>query len=176
MAEIFGLDHVGIAVRDLESAIETFSRLLGDGSEAYRIDPGVEYDDEGEVVDEWRIAYLDAGNDVLIELIQPVTAGKGPIGEFIEKRGEGIHHISFWVSPRSEFTAFFEALDGMGFETVNDEPWQSDPDALHDNVFGYIHPKSAHGTLIELITPYRAGGGSMRPVETADKGGVVDDT
>lgn len=175
MGEILGLDHVGIAVRDLEEAIETFSALFGGDPEVYRIDPGIEYDDDGNVVDKWRIAYLDTGNDVLLELIQPVTPGEGPIGTFIERRGEGLHHISFWVSPRSEFASFFELLNGMGFATVNEEPWRSDPDAAHDNLFGYIHPKSAHGTLIELITPYRVGDGSMEPVGTAEEGGVDEE-
>ena len=175
MGEIFGLDHVGIAVRDLDVAIETFSKLLGGDPEVYRIDSGVEYDDDGNVVDEWRIAYLDTGNDVLLELIQPVTVGEGPMGQFIERHGEGLHHISFWVSPRSEFATFFESLDGMGFRTVNDEPWRSDPDTERDNLFGYIHPKSAHGTLVEFITPYSVGDGAMHPVETGTEGGVAED-
>lgn len=173
MSGILGLDHVGIAVRDLDESIETYSALLGGDREVYRIDDGIEYDDEGNVIDEWEIAYLDAGNDVLLELIQPVTPGEGPMGEFLEANGEGIHHISFWVE-REEFAEFFETLSSLGFDTVGDEPWRSDPDSERDNLFTYIHPKSAHGTLIELISPYRVEDGEMTPVDDHRDGGVVD--
>lgn len=164
MAEIIGLDHVGIAVRDLEESIETFSKLLGPDCEVYRIDPGFEYDDEGNVVATWRIAYLDTGNEVLLELIQPETPDQGPVGRFIDRHGEGLHHISFWVAPRSGFRAFFEELPETGFEMVGAAPWRSDPDSERDNLFTYIHPGSAHGTLIELITPYEITSEGMIPV------------
>lgn len=166
MDDIFGLDHVGIAVADLDQAVETFSALLGGDSEVYRLDPGYEYDDDGAVIDEWRLAYLDTGNGVLIELVQPV-AEDGPMARFLEHHGEGLHHVSFWVEPKSEFGAFFETLAELGFDTVGDGPWRSAPESDHDNRYTYVHPDSAHGTLVEFITPYDVADGEMDSVERA---------
>jgi methylmalonyl-CoA/ethylmalonyl-CoA epimerase len=171
MPQVVGLDHVGIAVEDLDKAVETFEQLLGDDAEVHRIDPGKEYDEEGNVVEEIRFAYLDAGNGVLLELMQPGTTGEGAIGKYIAANDEGIHHISFWVEPKSEFAQFFETLREMGFATVGDEPWRSDPSADRDNVYTYIHPKSSHGTLIELISPYEVTDGVMETRETAETAG-----
>jgi methylmalonyl-CoA/ethylmalonyl-CoA epimerase len=172
MAEINGIDHVGIAVEDLEEAVATFTELLGTDAEVFRIDDGREFDDEGNLQEEWRIAYLDGGNDVLLEFIEPGEVGEGPLGRFVEKHGEGLHHISFWVSPRSEFGTFFEILADMGFATTDPNPRRSDPEASMDNKFTYVHPKDAHGVLIELITPYRMEDDQMKPVESAEDGGV----
>jgi methylmalonyl-CoA/ethylmalonyl-CoA epimerase len=169
MSDIVGLDHVGIAVRDLDEAVDTYSALLGADAESGRIDPGYEYDDEGNVVEEMRFAYLDSGNGVQIELLEPGEPGVGAIGTFLEERGEGLHHISFWVSPKSEFAEFFGVLSELGFETVGDRPWRSDPDADRDNVYTYIHPGSCHGTLVELITPFTFEDGGMKSVETAEE-------
>ncbi|MFB6310095.1 MAG: VOC family protein [Salinirussus sp.] len=166
MADVIGLDHVGIAVADLDDAIETFSALLGQDAEVYRLDPGQEYDEDGNVVDEWRLAYLDTGNDVLLELIQPI-AEDGAVARFIERRGEGLHHISFWVDPKSEFATFFETLSDLGFATVGDSPWRSAPESGHDNRYTYVHPDSAHGTLVEFITPYDIADGEMMSLEHA---------
>lgn len=171
MPQVVGLDHVGIAVEDLDKAVDTFSKLLGDDAEVHRIDPGKEYDDDGNVVEEIRFAYLDAGNGILLEIMQPGTVGEGAIGNYVEANGEGIHHISFWVEPKSEFGEFFQALSEMGFVTVGEEPWRSDPRAERDNVYTYIHPKSSHGTLIELISPYRVEDGVMKTAESAEEAG-----
>ncbi|WP_247730371.1 VOC family protein [Halovivax limisalsi] len=172
MAQVAGLDHVGIAVEDLDEAVETFEALLGEDAEVHRIDPGKEYDDDGNVVEEIRFAYLGAGNDVMLELMQPGTVGEGAIGSYLEANGEGIHHISFWVEPKSEFGQFFETLSDLGFATVGDEPWRSDPSAERDNVYTYLHPKSTHGTLIELISPYEVEDGVMQTRETAADAGL----
>lgn len=171
MGQVVGLDHVGIAVEDLDRAVETFSELFGGDAEVHRIDPGKEYDDEGNVVEEIRFAYLDAGNGILVELMQPGTVGEGAIGEYVAANGEGIHHVSFWVEPKSEFAEFYEKLGEMGFATVGDEPWRSDPSAERDNVYTYIHPKSSHGTLIELITPFEVEDGVMKSRGTAAEAG-----
>lgn len=169
MDQICGLDHVGITVQDLDEAIDTFTRLLGADAVSHRIDPGYEYDEDGNVVEELRFAYLATGNGVQIELLEPGEKGSGAIGSFLERNGEGIHHISFWVSPKSEFAEFFEMLSELGFATVGDRPWRSDPDASRDNIYTYIHPNSCHGTLIELITPFTFEDGEMKSLESAAK-------
>lgn len=161
MADVIGLDHVGIAVTDLDEAVETFSKLLGRDAEAWRDENGRELDDEGNVLEEFRFAYLETGNGVALELMEPGEVGEGAIGSFVEQHGEGLHHVSFWVSPKSEFGEFFESLAAMGFATVGDDPWRSDPDADRDNVYTYVHPSDAHGTLVEFITPYRFEDGNM---------------
>lgn len=171
MPQIVGLDHVGIAVEDLDDAVETFEKLLGDDAVAHKIDPGKEYDDQGNVIEEIRFAYLDAGNDVMLELMQPGEVGEGAIGEFLAANGEGIHHVSFWVEPKSEFGEFFDQLEDLGFLTVGEEPWRSDPSAERDNVYTYLHPKSTHGTLVELISPFEVEDGVMQTRETAADAG-----
>lgn len=169
MSDIIGLDHVGIAVHDLEDAIETFEKLLGEDAESCRIDPAYEFDEDGNVVEEMRFAYIETGNGVQIELLEPGEIGSGAVGGFLETNGEGVHHISFWVSPKSEFDELFSVLSELGFTTVGDRPWRSDPDADRDNVYTYIHPRSAHGTLIELITPFTFENGEMQSVDTAEE-------
>ncbi|MFC7233364.1 VOC family protein [Saliphagus sp. GCM10025308] len=169
MDRITGLDHVGIAVRDLDEAVETFGKLLGEDAESHRIDPGYEYDEDGNLVEEMRFAYLETGNGVQIELLEPGEVGSGAIGSYIQKFGEGLHHISFWISPKSEFGELFATLSELGFTTVGDRPWRSDPEADRDNVYTYIHPSSAHGTLIELITPFTFEDGEMKSADTAEE-------
>ena len=125
------IEHIGIAVKDLELAKHTFKLLLG--TEAYK-----EETVESEGV---STAFFKVG-EVKIELLQ-ATNTDSPIAKFIDKRGEGIHHIAFEVDSVEEKTA---ELNDNGFVMLSEKP-----KAGADNkLINFLHPKSANGVLVEL--------------------------
>lgn len=125
------VEHIGIAVKNLEESNALFSSLLG-------VFP---YKMETVASEHVRTSFFRKG-ETKIELLES-TADDGPIGKFIEKRGEGIHHIAFEVQDiREEMQRLSEA----GFRLLNEEPKMG---ADHKLVC-FIHPKSANGVLIEL--------------------------
>lgn len=136
------VEHIGIAVRDLEKANDLFARLLGQGP--YKIETV-----ESENV---RTSFFRNG-ETKIELLESL-APEGPIGKFIEKRGEGIHHIAFEVS---DIRAEMERLESEGFQLINREP----KPGADNKLVCFIHPKSANGVLIELCQS--AGDGENHP-------------
>ena len=124
------LDHIGIAVRDLESAVRTYERGLG----------LVCTHRETVETEQVKTAFLPLG-DTHLELLESLSPD-GPIGRFLEKRGEGIHHLCFEVedldaalarSKAEGLTPLGEPRDGAGGKRVV-----------------FLHPKGAHGVLIEL--------------------------
>lgn len=125
------LEHIGIAVKSLAEANERFARLLG--REHYKVE---------EVVSEGvRTSFFQIGG-VKIELLE-ATNQTSPIARFIEKRGEGIHHLAFEVADINES---LKQYADKGFELINAEP-----KAGADNKrISFLHPKSTHGVLIEL--------------------------
>jgi len=125
------LEHIGIAVRNLADANETFARLLG--REHYKTEfvPS-----EGVTTSFFMVG------DVKIELLQAAD-GNSAIGKFIEKRGEGIHHIAFAVADINEAIKKYAAL---GFEVINTEPKKG----ADGKLVAFLHPKSTNGVLIEL--------------------------
>jgi methylmalonyl-CoA/ethylmalonyl-CoA epimerase len=125
------LEHIGIAVRNLDAANELFARLLG--VEHYKVE---EVPSEGV-----RTSFFRVG-DVKIELLE-ATHDDSPIGRFIGKRGEGIHHLAFEVA---DVAAAVDDLEAKGFE-----PLQRSPKIGADNkLVAFLHPKSTNGVLVEL--------------------------
>lgn len=125
------LEHIGIAVKNLEGANRLFARLLG--RDHYKIESV-----ESEHVD---TSFFEIGG-VKIELLQ-ATDDASPIARFVDKRGEGIHHLAFEVADIRESILHYQQL---GFELVNSEPKKG-----ADNKWVcFLHPKSANGVLIEL--------------------------
>lgn len=125
------LEHIGIAVKNLEGANKLFARLLG--RDHYKIESV-----ESEHVD---TSFFEIGG-VKIELLQ-ATDDASPIARFVDKRGEGIHHLAFEVADIRESILHYQQL---GFELVNSEPKKG-----ADNKWVcFLHPKSANGVLIEL--------------------------
>ncbi len=124
------VDHIGIAVRDGEAASNLY-RLLG-----FRL-KGKEYVEEQEL---WAY-FLEGEDGVRIELLEPTG---GVVAKFIEKRGEGIHHIAVEVE---DVTALTEELRRRGFRTVYEEPKRG----AEGTLVNFIHPKSANGVLIEIL-------------------------
>ncbi|HUM45401.1 MAG TPA: methylmalonyl-CoA epimerase [Chitinophagales bacterium] len=125
------IEHVGIAVKDLERANETYGKLLG----------VPHYKTEAVESEKVTTSFFKTG-DNKIELLQS-TDPDGVISKFIEKKGEGIHHIAFAVANIREE---MNRLKAAGFILLNEEPKRG-----ADNKWVcFVHPKNTHGVLIEL--------------------------
>jgi methylmalonyl-CoA/ethylmalonyl-CoA epimerase len=125
------LEHIGIAVKNMEKANATFAQLLG--REHYKIE---EVESEGV-----RTSFFDIGG-VKIELLE-ATREDSPIAKFIEKRGEGLHHLAFQVA---DISNSIETYRKKGFELINETPKKG----ADNKMISFLHPKSTDGVLIEL--------------------------
>lgn len=125
------IEHIGIAVKDLEIGNEIYKNLFG--AAHYKIE---------EVASEnVKTSFLRVGPNK-IELLE-ATSPDSAIAKYIEKRGEGIHHIAFAVTDiRSEM----QRLESQGFRLLNKEPKRG----ADNKLVCFVHPKSANGVLIEL--------------------------
>ena len=124
------ISHLGIAVKDLEEAREFYRSVLGLESS----DPIIGGD--GTI----NVSMVEVGN-TLIELLQPI-GNEGVIAKFLEKRGEGFHHICYEVD---DINAEISSLKAAGMEILG-EPR---PGAEGMSVF--LHPRGTHGVLVELV-------------------------
>ena len=124
------IDHIGIAVSDLESAKRFYEEALG-----LRVT-------REETLDEMKIAFIPIG-EVNLELIQSTT-DEGVIAKFIAKRGEGVHHIAYQVE---DVSSVLDALKAQGVKVVDDAPRPG----AHGTEVAFVHPKSTHGVLTELV-------------------------
>ncbi len=125
------LAHIGIAVKSLSSSVAIFSRLLESG------DPPVESVPDQQV----NIAFFRLG-DVSMELTEP-TNPRSPISKFLEKRGEGVHHLSFEVD---DLDGELRRLKDQGFQLIDERPRQG----AGGHRIAFLHPRSTNGVLIEL--------------------------
>ncbi len=132
MARVSKIDHLGIAVKNLEEAVKAYNEILG-------VEP-VEIEDVPQ--EKVRVAMFKVGESY-IELLEG-TSPDSAISKYIEKRGEGIHHIAFRVENIEE--AMNELKDKVRF--VYDKPRAV---SNGKRIINFIHPKSAHGVLIELV-------------------------
>ncbi|MBO9699144.1 MAG: methylmalonyl-CoA epimerase [Sporocytophaga sp.] len=132
------LEHIGIAVKSIEAAIPLFSKLLN--REPYK-----EEFVEGEKV---RTLFFKCGN-VKIELLESTTED-GAIAKFIEKRGEGIHHLAFEVE---DINQEMLRMKDEGFALLNDQP----KTGADNKMICFLHPKTTGGTLIELCQENKKG-------------------
>jgi methylmalonyl-CoA/ethylmalonyl-CoA epimerase len=125
------IEHIGIAVKDLESANELYARLLGE--QPYKQE---EVEREGVMT-----SFFQVGPNK-IELLE-ATKEDSPIAKYIEKRGEGVHHIAFEVD---DIKAEMKRLKEDGFRLLSEEPKRG----ADNKMVAFIHPKSANGVLVEL--------------------------
>ena len=125
------IEHIGIAVACLDESIPLFERLLGSAS----------YKTEEVLSEGVRTAFFCAG-DQKIELLEPTTPNS-PIARFLEKRGQGIHHIAFEVS---DIHSEINRLQAEGFVVLNETPKMG----ADQKQVVFLHPKSTGGVLIEL--------------------------
>ncbi|ANU19345.1 methylmalonyl-CoA epimerase [Planococcus plakortidis] len=125
------VDHIGIAVKDLEQVLPYYTETLG--CPLKKIE-----EVEGQQV---KVAFIDAGN-IKLELLEPMSEDS-PIHKFIEKKGEGIHHIAFGVDGIEERMA---ELRENGVKLLSEEPKPGAGGAM----VAFLHPKSSNGVLYEL--------------------------
>lgn len=128
---MFSIDHLGIAVRSLDQALEFYTRQLG-MSVAMR---------ETVEQEKVRVAMLPAGES-RIELLEPSEEGSA-IARFLDKRGEGLHHVALRVP---DLTAAVERLKSAGARILN-EPKRG----AGGHLYVFVHPVSTGGVLLELI-------------------------
>ena len=129
---VVGIDHIGIAVNKLDEAISLYRDFLGLELE------GVHVVEEQRV----RVASFSTGGETRIELLEPIES-ESPVARFIEKRGEGIHHIALKVR---NIEAVLEELKEKGLTLVDEKPRVGVGGAK----IAFIHPKSTRSVLIEL--------------------------
>lgn len=125
------VEHIGIAVKSLEQAIPLFEKLLNTAC----------YKTEAVVSEAVTTAFLQQG-ETKIELLQSSTQD-GVVQKFIEKRGEGIHHIAFAVN---DIRAEMKRLQAEGFTLLNEEP----KPGADNKLVCFLHPKDTNGVLVEL--------------------------
>jgi methylmalonyl-CoA/ethylmalonyl-CoA epimerase len=129
-----GINHIGIAVKDIESSIELYKKIFR-----------VEHMHRERIVEQKvELASFKVG-ETLIELTSPLDENS-PVAKFIEKKGEGIHHIAFGTD---DVEGELGRLQGEGIKLINETP---QPGA-HDMMIAFLHPKSTGGVLMELCQP-----------------------
>ncbi len=125
------IDHIAVVVRDLDEALTFYQDALG-----------LEVTERREVpAEQVAIASLSLG-DASIELVQPLHAESG-IARFLEKQGEGLHHICLNVD---DIAKAMDQLQNAGADLITERP-RTGADGKR---YAFIHPKSAHGVLLEL--------------------------
>ena len=128
---ILRVEHIGIAVKEMESANKLFEALLGISN--YKI--------ESVASENVSTSFFKTG-EAKIELLES-TSDSGPIAKFIEKKGQGIHHIAFETN---DIKAEMKRLKDLGFELLSDEPKRG----ADNKLICFLHPKSTSGVLVEL--------------------------
>ena len=126
------LDHVAIAVKDLEKSIQVYEDL------------GLNFTDDREVVESQGVqtAFAAMDENAHLELLTPFGES-GPIHKYLEKKGEGIHHLCFKVP---DIEAKCNELKEKGYVFLNESPVVG----AHNCLVNFMHPKSTGGVLIEL--------------------------
>lgn len=125
------IDHIGIAVKDTEQAVDLFSKLFNRKP----------FHQETLETQQLQVSFFEL-NDSKVELIQPISE-KSTVHKFLENKGEGIHHVAFEVD---DIYAEMERLKSEGFQPLTAEPYVG---ALNKLVC-FFHPKTTNGVLVEL--------------------------
>jgi methylmalonyl-CoA/ethylmalonyl-CoA epimerase len=134
MKSVKAINHIGIAVRSLDEQRRYYEDALGAVFESVEEVPSQRV----------RVAFFRIG-DIRIELLEP-TEPASPIASFLEKRGEGLHHIAFTVE---DIKARIAELKQSGLRMIDEVPR---PGSHHMQI-AFVHPKSTHGVLTELCEP-----------------------
>ena len=128
-----GIHHLGVAVHDLDEAVETYKRLFG-----AEVEHRAQVDDQGV---EAAAVLVGAGR---VELLAPL-GDETPVGKFLAKRGPGMHHVAYEVD---DVQAELDRLSAAGAELIDVEP--------RPGLFGlqvaFVHPDAIHGVLTEVVS------------------------
>lgn len=127
------IDHIGIVVRDIQTALELYRDVYGMKVAKIETYPEVQA----------TIAFIPLG-EVLIELIQPTQPGQGPVGEFLEQNGEGFHHLALRVQ---DIDKEMGRLAQSDFPPVDKEPRDGGLGAL----IAFLNPTDTQNVLTELV-------------------------
>ncbi len=131
-----GINHIGVAVTSIAEQTPFYRDVLG-----------LEYEGEETVADQKvRVAFFRCGA-VRIELLEG-TAPDSPVARFIEKRGQGLHHVAYSVE---DLPARIAELKSQGIQMIDERPRPGG----HGMAIAFIHPKSSEGVLTELCEPGR---------------------
>ena len=125
------IEHIGIAVKDLDKSNKLFASLLGKSH----------YKTEEVASEGVKTSFFQSGPNK-IELLE-ATSPESPIAKFIEKKGEGVHHIAFAVN---DIESEIKRLQKEGFIVLNETPKKG----ADNKLVAFLHPKSTNGVLIEL--------------------------
>jgi len=131
------IEHIGIAVKNLEDSIAVFEQILNTNC----------YKTESVDSEQVNTAFFSSGPNK-IELLEPQSE-ESVIHKFIETKGEGIHHIAFEVE---NIEKEMQRLVNAGFTLLNDKPKQG----ADGKLVCFLHPKKTNGVLIELVMDYKA--------------------
>jgi methylmalonyl-CoA/ethylmalonyl-CoA epimerase len=135
MTHVGGLNHIGIAVRSIEAQRPFYEDTLG------AVFEGIEAVPDQKV----RVGFFRMTDGVRLELLEP-TEPASPVSAFLEKRGEGLHHVAFTVASIEERIA---ELKQSGVRMIDDAPRAG----AHHMRIAFLHPKSTFGVLTELCEP-----------------------
>ena len=124
--------HVGIAVNDLDAAIEFYTKTFG-----------VEFTYRHTVAEQGVEEAMGRVGESWIQLLRPLSPDT-PVGKYIERRGEGVHHIGYAVA---DVEAALRELEGQGIALIDEHPRTGSMDAS----IAFLHPKSVGGVLTELV-------------------------
>ena len=128
-----GMDHVGIAVKNLDEAVKVYRDILG-----FQL-KGVHVMKERKV----KVAFFSSGGEAQVELLEPLGSDS-PVAKFLEARGEGIQHIAVRVE---DIEKALEELKQNGVVLVDDKP----RDGAEGKKIAFVNPKSTKGVLMELV-------------------------
>ncbi|MEO6006362.1 MAG: methylmalonyl-CoA epimerase [Opitutus sp.] len=128
------IDHLGIAVRSLDESIPYYEKSLGLTCEHREEVPSQKV----------RTAFFTVG-ETHLELLEP-TSPDSPIARFLEKNGEGVHHVAFGTS---DITAQLKAAADTGCKLIHEHPFAG----AGGKLVAFLHPKSTHGVLTEFCAP-----------------------
>ncbi|MEA1884972.1 MAG: methylmalonyl-CoA epimerase [Thermotogota bacterium] len=126
------IDHIGIAVKSIDESLKLYKDVLD-----------MDFKGIEEITDRaLKTAFIQAG-DSMIELLEP-TSEKSTIAKFLEKKGQGIHHIALHVENIKET---MKSLKEKGYRLLSEEPEKG----AHGTKVAFLHPKSTNGVLLELV-------------------------
>jgi methylmalonyl-CoA/ethylmalonyl-CoA epimerase len=136
--KVFGINHIGLAPKDAEKARWFFNGVLGLSHQG----------DEIVAAQKTNTAIFKSSNEKgprseRLELVMPVE-GDGPIQQFLDKRGSGIHHLALTVS---NVTAAISHLTSCGVDMIDKSPREG----AHNTKIAFVHPRSTGGLLVELV-------------------------
>lgn len=139
------IDHLGIAVKSLDETVAFYENVLG-------LTCGARHEVASQKV---RTAFFAVG-EVHIELLEP-TAPDSPIAKFLEKQGEGIHHIAYATD---DIEGQLRQAAAKGARLIHEQPFEG----AEGKLVAFLHPKSTHGVLTEFCAPKASAGGTQATI------------